>query len=939
MASIIDAIIRLQDRFTPNLQHVREALEETRSISRRAARDMQSLGNTISGIGTTMLPAAGVIAGGIGMATSQFADFDYTITKAGLKAGATEEQFKQMSDTVIAAGTKYPVSIQAAAEAMDRLAAGGFDAEQSMASLAPVIQAAVASGEDMALVSDVVTSALSTWGLMEGDVAANAEMVADVVQMASNKSKLGVQEIKTALQYAASPASALGDSLQTVTAILGTMANKGIEASTAGTSLRTAYLNLTAGSKPALDAIAALNLEVFDSEGRFKGMVTMMNQLREKMAGMSEQERTPLLRDIFGTEGISAVLAVLNTGQEEFDEMLASMNNATGSSAKAFERMNETFKGQIEAAKGAFEAFIIRVGQAAAPMLGPWVKRFQEFVAYLNELPDEKIQQMLKLGMGFIGMTGGILALGKGISIIGSLAKFLNPIGTQLAIGATLSSFFTSRLNAMAVSFNMIKNVGILAFGQIGSAIASAFKFIFTFPFSMIANIRRSFVTLVSAARSIRSIQGVFSIITYGIRAMGAALLGNPVGIALLAIGTAALVVASNWELFKNVAEVVWNKIAYIVGDVVTGLKERFGSLADHFMQVWNKLTGSSTESGELITSVVNTLGSVFTAGFAVIASAVEFAVNNIFTILNGLLTVFDGVITFIAGVFTGNWSQAWEGVKTIFTGVIDTIKGIFGNFIDFVSNALDRISGKAVNVGEEVSTAQGMAEIRGEGKTGKNALGTNFWRGGLTWVHEQGPEIIDLPTGTRVIPHSKSLMQEYGRGFSDGMAMFPAAGLPPTSVYGNISSRVNNGSNVSNSDTKGKFAVFPAAPERDKLGNITGMNIPENSRITAEDSLDVRAEKQDVQEKAYFQTVPMGGEQGTAEIANRLPAGRGNPQSNIQSGEKQKPGQVVTWNINIPKLADEIYVREKTDIEDIARQMVFQIRGMAGNRIQGAVR
>lgn len=1042
MAAIIDAIIRLQDRFTPNLQQIQDELEETRNISRRAARDMQSLGESISGIGTTMLPVAGAIAGGIGVATSQFADFDYVITQAGLKAGATEEQFKQMSDTVIAAGAKYPISIQAAAEAMDRLAAGGFNAEQSMASLAPVIQAAVASGEDMALVSDVVTSALSTWGLMEGDVAKNAEMVADVIQMASNKSKLGVQEIKTALQYAAAPASALGDSLQTVTAILGTMANKGIEASTAGTSLRTAYLNLTAGSKPAMDAIAALNLEVFDSEGKFKGMVAMMNQLREKMAGMSEEERTPLLRDIFGTEGISAVLAVLNTGQAEFDEMLASMNNATGSSAEAFEKMNATFKGQMEAAKGAFEAFVIRVGSAAAPMLAPLVSRFQEFVKYLNELPDEKIQEMLKLGMGFIGMTGGILALGKGISIIGSLASFLNPIGTQLARGATLSSFFASRLGAVSTSLNLIRNVGTLAIAQVlspfrgaanlmvapfrGAALAAQTMFnvmmsgapvstalmagfnrirlslglldtgggtvisrfigrisgmatavigriggmltaIRSFPGAVI----RGVTGIVNAVRMIGSVQGLFTLMVNGIRAVSLAFVSNPVGIALLAIGAAALVVANNWDLFKNVAEVVWNKIQYIVGDVINGIKQNFSGLIEHAQQVfnrlveaWNLLTGSSEESGAVLTAIVNTLGSVFTAGFAIIASAVEFAINNIFTVLNSLLTVFDGVIQFITGVFTGNWSAAWEGVKTIFTGVIDGIKGIFGNFIDFVSNALDRITGKAANAGKEVSTAQAMAEIRGEKPPGENALGTNFWRGGLTWVHEQGPEIIDLPTGTKVIPHSKSLAQEYGRGLSDGLSMAPSAFLSPGTVPGNVSnsdtaasqqeSRIShgNGAGLPQSILQGgkdgqerksppratdgarkAIEVFKATPQRDELGNIVGADIPEHSRITQDDTEEVKTAKRAEQEKVYMQTVPLADE-----TARRLPTG-GNPQSNIRSGEKPKPAQAVTININIPKLADALYVREKADINDITRQLVFQIRGMAMNRIQGAVR
>ena len=89
------------------------------------------------------------------------------------------------------------------------------------------------------------------------------------------------------------------------------------------------------------------------------------------------------------------------------------------------------------------------------------------------------------------------------------------------------------------------------------------------------------------------------------------------------------------------------------------------------------------------------------------------------------------------------------------------------------------------------------------------------------------------------------------------------------------------------------------------------------------------------------MQTAPMGEQEkpGAAETAKRAPAGTGNPQSNIKGGEQPKPAQSITFNINIPKLADALYVREKADIEDITRQLVFQIRGMAINRIQGAVR
>ncbi|MBR3723650.1 MAG: phage tail tape measure protein, partial [Selenomonadaceae bacterium] len=457
MATVIDAIIHLTDQFTPNLAHIREELSETERTTRRSAREVSRLGESITSVGEAMLPAAAAIAGGIGISVKQFADFESIITQAGLKADATEAEIKAMGDAVIAAGAKFPVSMDETAKAMDRLAAGGFNAQQSIAALAPVIQAAVASGEDMGAVSDVVTSALSSWHLLTDNMeetTKNAETVADVIQMASNKSKLGVQDLGVAFQYAAPNAAALGDSVKTVSAILAVMANNGIAASTAGTSLRSAYLNLASGAKPAREALEQLGLEVFKADGSFKGMRTLLDDLRGKLKGMSDADATPILRKLFGTEGVSAILGYINTAEEETNKMFDAMENAQGSSAAAFEKMSKTLSGQLNAIQGAFQAFVIRIGQAAAPMLAPFVASLQSMIETLKAMPDEQIQTLIRLGIGFVGLTAGVLALGKALSILGSIGSFLAPIGTALADGATLTSLFMAKIAPIGTVLN-----------------------------------------------------------------------------------------------------------------------------------------------------------------------------------------------------------------------------------------------------------------------------------------------------------------------------------------------------------------------------------------------------------------------------------------------------------------------------------------------------
>ena len=1115
MAAVIDAILRLSDRFTPTLANVNNRLREHQATQKRTADSIRATGKAISGMGSMF--------GGVSVALSAAATAGVSLQKnfaAGMRKVNTlidsnVVSLQKLSDGIVDVSKETGVAVTELAEAEYQAISASVPVEHVTEVLRVASKAAVGGATTVTAAVDGLTNAMNGFHIP----AERAAQVSDAFFTAVKLGKTSMEALSSSIGTVASTAYNMGVSLDEVMAGFAAITKQGVDTATAATQMGRLMDSITKPGKEALEVAQKIGID-FSRAGvqAAGGLIPFITKIKEATNGNQE-----MIAALFNQSVARKGFQNLTSDVGDLNNILQQTREAAGASAEAFDKM----KNPMQIAQNNIALVGRELGKALMPLLTRTAKITQMIVDEWNKLSDSTKELIVNIGVGIVSFTVLTGIVGKGIvmfadlyeatlALPGAFLKFKDAItggfsalrsmgafvggpfrgifgsigGILTApfrvLGATATTMFNVLQSGAPIStvlsagFNRLRlSLGLLNTGSgtfiaqfiarfaalratIGGHITGIIGFITRIPAS-IRNIPAAFTRIVGAARQLLNLRNIFTILVNGFRVFSLALASNPVGIALLAIGAAALIVANNWDLFKNVAEVVWNKISYIVGDVIAGIKERFGSLAEHAQQVfgrlveaWNTLTGSSSESGELITAVVNTLGSVFTAGFAIIASAVEFAVKNIFTIIDSLLTVFDGVITFITGVFTGNWSQAWEGVKKIFTGVIDGIKGIFGNFIDFVSNALDRISGKAVNTGKEVSAAQGMAEIRGEGDTAHNALGTNFWRGGLTWVHEQGPEIIDLPTGARVIPHSKSLMLEYGRGLSDGMAMLPSASLPPISAYGNtIGGRVNDRStgrylgNVSDSDTGGEIPqglttreagggepqskeapilerdelgnivganipeynritendtedvkaakreaqdkayaasipqisptrpaegaglpqsilqegkdaqeekspsraadgarkpveVFKATPERDELGNIVGANIPEYNRITENDTEDVKAKKREVQEKAYLQTAPMGGEQkksGAAETANRLQTGEGNPQSNIQSGEKQKPAQTVTFNISIPKLADEIYVREKTDIEDIARQIVFQIRGIAGNRIQGAVR
>ena len=175
-------------------------------------------------------------------------------------------------------------------------------------------------------------------------------------------------------------------------------------------------------------------------------------------------------------------------------------------------------------------------------------------------------------------------------------------------------------------------------------------------------------------------------------------------------------------------------------------------------------------------------------SAFKTIVNVGSGLIEAFMTVFGGIVQILSGVLDFIIGIFTGDWSMAWEGVKTIFTGAIDIVTGLWNGLVELLTMPVEAI----VNILDTVfkEKAEGIKRtweeikeflkhpIKGtvklikkggdwiKGKIGRNAQGTRYWRGGMTWVGERGPELVDLPRGAAIYPHSKSMQiaREQGR-------------------------------------------------------------------------------------------------------------------------------------------------------------------------------
>ena len=258
----------------------------------------------------------------------------------------------------------------------------------------------------------------------------------------------------------------------------------------------------------------------------------------------------------------------------------------------------------------------------------------------------------------------------------------------------------------------------------------------------------------------LKSLLGIFKFV--GVAAKF--LFANPIGIAIMVVIGLVYLIYTYWEPISGFFKTLWAGIVNNVTWAVNAIKNLLNSI------------GQAISTAKSVISAVIMWLVGFVSGN--ISSMINFCrglfslwLNNIRIVVNGARMVFSGIVDFVTGVFTGNWAQAWHGVVEIFSGIFATIEGVCNNVMQGIKSAINSVIGGINNI--SVDIPDWVPKVGGQHYAPSIpmlATGTNNWRGGPAMIHDAGPEIVDLPSGSRVIPHSESMKQEYQRGKSEAL-------------------------------------------------------------------------------------------------------------------------------------------------------------------------
>ncbi len=229
----------------------------------------------------------------------------------------------------------------------------------------------------------------------------------------------------------------------------------------------------------------------------------------------------------------------------------------------------------------------------------------------------------------------------------------------------------------------------------------------------------------------------------------------------------------------KTIFSTVFNAIGKVVKTLAMTIANVFGkkisstcSTAKAVLIAFKATAGAAFSAiAANIKKAMNIIVPVVKVAFEIVKNAIANAVNTITSVISSVLTVFDGIITFISGVFTGNWRKAWEGVKDIFKGILDTFAAIckapINAVIGIINGAITGINKLGLTIPDWVPVIGGQDFRINVPTIPMLYKGTDNWRGGVAMIHDRGGEIVDLPQGTRVYPHDKSVEMARKEGAS----------------------------------------------------------------------------------------------------------------------------------------------------------------------------
>ena len=367
-----DAEIGASDEATPVIRAAQDAAESwggsvfnaTIGVIDAATAPISALASAAK---NPVVQGASLIGASFGVAESvnSFQDFESMMSQVKAISGATGQEFDDLTTKAQEMGATTKFTATESAEAFNYMAMAGWKPQQMIDGISGIMSLAAASGEDLGTTSDIVTDALTAFGLQAGD----AGHFADVLAQASANANTNVSMLGESFKYVAPVAGAMNYSVEDTSLALGLMANASIKGSMAGTALKTSLANMAAPTDSMAAAMDKYGISLTDSEGNMKSLRGVIDNLRGSLGGLSETEQTAAASTIFGKEAMAGMLAIINASEEDYNKLSTAIGNSKDAAEGMADTMLDNLKGSFTLMQSAIEGTENAFGKRLSPYL------------------------------------------------------------------------------------------------------------------------------------------------------------------------------------------------------------------------------------------------------------------------------------------------------------------------------------------------------------------------------------------------------------------------------------------------------------------------------------------------------------------------------------------------------------------------------------------
>ena len=650
-----------QDKYDALQREIVETEQELKRLQEQAATTSVTLekiaaagdkfekaGDSITNAGKQISVASAAVTGLGVAAVKTAADFDSAMANVAAISGATGDDLQALRDKAREMGEKTKFSASEAADAMSYMAMAGWKTGDMLSGIEGIMHLAAASGEDLATTSDIVTDALTAFGLTAEDSA----HFADILAAASSNANTNVSMMGETFKYCAPVAGALGYSAEDVAEAIGLMGNAGIKSTQAGTALRTMMTKLQGELKLSGEALGEVTIQTANADGSMRELSDILADCRTAFSKMSESEAAAAAETLVGKNAMSGFLALMNSAPGDIDKLRNAIDNCDGSAENMAAIMQDNLNGQLTILKSQLEELAISFGEMLMPVIRKVVTAVQGFVDKLNNMDEAQRKTIITIGL-----------------VIAALGPFLVILGTVIStVGKSMKAYASATKGIKKLMVAVKSGTGI--FGKLGTALGGISAPVLAIV-AVIAVLVAAFTHLWKTNDGFRE---------------------N---------------IIATWTQIKETV----NNFCQGIVDRLNSLGFEFSSITEVLKAVWDgfcNLLGPVFEGAfRFISDTLSTVLDVIlnTVDFFIAVFSGDWegaweAVKNIFSsIWNGLVSWFTNILETIKGVLDvalgwigTSWEQVWTNVKNFFTNIWNGIK-------DFISSTINSISTTISNV------------------------------------------------------------------------------------------------------------------------------------------------------------------------------------------------------------------------------------------------